>query len=405
MERVQLPVGCEPHAGRPRAVRGMPPVPWGPTVVVAYACGSFLGVNYLIPGRLPAEAELYVVQPAIWGFLAVISVVLLFRTRDAPKVTHSLLALAVLGAAFQVAWLVGAGTAFGFGYSPYSREPVDMAQNGLYVATLLAGIEFSRAYLIAASGHRRPLAALSLVSLFFALLLVPADTYSLLQEPESGFEAAGGTFLPAMSYSVAASYLAARGGPMPAIIFRGSIATFNWFSPILPDLEWTTAAFIETVGPLITVLVVRSLESDDEPTVESPVTQDLSASWIIPSIVLVALLWFNTGMLGVQPAVVSGVSMEPTMEVGDLALTRPADVDSLEVGDIVRFDRGGIPVLHRLVEVEDTPRGRVFVTQGDSNSTPDDPILGEQITGRVVLVIPKLGWVPIAFGKLLYQFQ
>lgn len=380
-------------------------LPWGAAIVVAYACGAYLSVNYLLPDRLSADAQLYVAQPAIWGFLAFLSLLLLWRSKAASGVTQAVLALATLAAAFQVAWLMGAGTMFGFGYSPYSRQPVNMAQNGLYVVTLLVGLELSRAYLIALFAPRRPFLSLTVISLFYALLLIPVGTYNVFRGPESSFEAVGVTFLPAVAQSLVASYLAARSGPLPAIIYRGGIEAFYWFSPILPNLEWTTAAFIGTLGPVIALLALRGFREEDTPADVRTNGGDVSAVWIVPSIVLVALLWFNLGMLGVQPAVVSGVSMEPSMEVGDLVLTRPVAARDLEVDDVVKFGKQGVPVIHRIVQIEDTPQGQVFVTKGDNNNTTDDPILPGEIEGKVVFVVPKVGWVSIALGKLLSQVQ
>ncbi len=378
---------------------------WGPGLVVAWAIGAFLAVNYVLPGRLSPDAELYIAQPAIWGFLALLSLILVLTVRDKPRVTQSILALAALAAAFQVAWLMGAGTAFGFGYSPYARQPLHMAQNGIYVGTLLLGTEMSRAYLISVFGPRRPFLSLSLISLFYALLLIPVGTYDLFGSTEGTFEAVGTAFLPRFAVSILATYLAASDGPLPAILYRGGIEVFYWFSPILPNLEWTTEAFLGTLGPVIALLVIRGFKAEEIDAETAPGGKDISAAWIVPAVLIVALLWFNTGMLGVQPAVISGVSMEPTMKAGDLALTRPVDPASLEVGDIVRFDKNGLSVMHRIVEIEDTSQGRVLVTHGDNNNKSDDPILAGQVEGKVLLVIPKLGWVPIKFGELLNQLR
>jgi signal peptidase len=93
--------------------------------------------------------------------------------------------------------------------------------------------------------------------------------------------------------------------------------------------------------------------------------------------------------------------MEPSMHTGDLAVVREVDPDNLAVGDIVRFTDGDVPIIHRIIEIEETGNGRVFVTQGDNNGSPDPPILEGQILGEVVFTIPEAGWVPIHFSDLV----
>ena len=93
------------------------------------------------------------------------------------------------------------------------------------------------------------------------------------------------------------------------------------------------------------------------------------------------------------------------MKVGDVALTRPVDPGDLRVGDVVRFREGNTPILHRLIKIERSPQGRLFVTQGDANNAPDPPIIAEQIEGKVVFTIPEAGWVPITLGRIFQQLR
>jgi len=54
--------------------------------------------------------------------------------------------------------------------------------------------------------------------------------------------------------------------------------------------------------------------------------------------------------------------------------------------------------LHRVVEISQTEGGKTFITKGDANNAPDpDPIFSNQIRGKLILAIPKLGWIPIYF--------
>lgn len=375
---------------------------WAPLVV--YAAGVFAAVNYLLPGRTSADLNLYVIQPAMWGLLALASLFAL-RRAGSSSINARLIFFAVLAAAFHVAALVSAGILYGFGYSPYAREPLHMAQNGFYLATMVLGVECARAYLLAVFYERRPFLAMATLSILAALLLIPVSNYSLLDSPRSGFQAAGETFLPAIAQSVLASYLAVRGGFLPAFLYHGGILAFEWFSPILPALEWTVAAFVTTIAPIISLLTTRTALAELEHAQAGERRFDVSAPWVIASILIVALLWFNTGLLGVKPSVVTGVSMEPAMHTGDVVLMREVDTDKLEVGDIIQFRAGANPVFHRITQIEETAEGRVFVTRGDNNNTPDDPILEGQVEGEIVFTVPRVGWLPLKLEQLLAELN
>ena len=58
------------------------------------------------------------------------------------------------------------------------------------------------------------------------------------------------------------------------------------------------------------------------------------------------------------------------------------------VGDIVMYQTGGTPVTHRIISENE----KGYRTKGDANNTDDGTdIPKEDVVGKVVLVIPKIG--------------
>ncbi len=110
----------------------------------------------------------------------------------------------------------------------------------------------------------------------------------------------------------------------------------------------------------------------------------LAAAELVVFAVLVAALLWAAGRF-YQPVRVGGLSMYPTLRVGDIAIvarrSRPT------VGDVVLItSRGHELVLHRVVGF--TPQGGV-VTQGDANQTPDSEVASpSEIAGRAVVIVP-----------------
>ena len=90
--------------------------------------------------------------------------------------------------------------------------------------------------------------------------------------------------------------------------------------------------------------------------------------------------------LGIGASVVLSGSMEPALSVGDLLVIREAK--AYDTGDIVVYQSGSMAVVHRIVEMTE----ETVTTRGDANNAPDTPVPLDALKGRVVLVIPLLGY-------------
>jgi len=89
-------------------------------------------------------------------------------------------------------------------------------------------------------------------------------------------------------------------------------------------------------------------------------------------------------VLGYGNAVIISGSMMPTISVGDVVVIRKQN--EYFVNDIITFKERS-HITHRIVER--TENG--YITKGDANNTTDPEITQDQIIGRVVWVIPKVG--------------
>jgi signal peptidase len=127
--------------------------------------------------------------------------------------------------------------------------------------------------------------------------------------------------------------------------------------------------------------------------------------WMLVGLTAVTLLWFNTGLFGIRPTLVSGVSMEPALRAGDVVITREVPADRVQVGDVVRFQLGSSYVLHRVTEIEEDGSQIQFITRGDANNVDDAPLPESELEGKVILVVPKIGWVAIGVRRIIEWIQ
>lgn len=90
-------------------------------------------------------------------------------------------------------------------------------------------------------------------------------------------------------------------------------------------------------------------------------------------------------------------SMYPTIKAGDVIITYKEDNNRYAQGDVITFiseKNGGIAITHRVKEVYEVNDSISYKTKGDNNNTPDNEIIkSEKVLGKVVLKIPKVGYI------------
>ena len=97
---------------------------------------------------------------------------------------------------------------------------------------------------------------------------------------------------------------------------------------------------------------------------------------------------------GLSPLIFRSGSMAPAIDTGALALARTVPASDVRRGDVVSVvDAGGSRVTHRVVNVAADGERRQLVLQGDANRTPDHETYVVTEVQRVVLDVPRLGYV------------
>lgn len=105
----------------------------------------------------------------------------------------------------------------------------------------------------------------------------------------------------------------------------------------------------------------------------------------------------TAGILGYNYKTVLTGSMEPAIPVGSIVITK--EQSSYEIEDIISFQEEGAIITHRIISID---RER-YITKGDANNVADtEEVQQKQILGKVILMIPLLGylvmWLMSPFG-------
>lgn len=382
-------------------------------IVLGLVFAIYVLINLALLKVLGGFIGIYVAQPILWFSLAFIAfkvskhegLNIWFKKVRKWQFGSSPAHAAILIAALQITLLVFAGMFLGFGKSPYSFTPKGIFINIIFVASPLLGIELSRAYFIRKFvGRRNATLVIALTALLFTLINISPAKFGLLgfSDPAGSAEFLGSTCIPSLTKNILASYLAFLGGALASIAYLGTLQAFEWFSPILPDLGWTTKALIGTIVPTIGFLAIQHTlyltQAKPGEVKRRAKKEESPLSWTVFAIFSVIILWFSFGFFPVHPAVVGSGSMRPRIDTGDIALITDIPADNVKQGDIIQFRAkgGDFTIMHRVIEINQEGDTKLFVTKGDANKDHDsDAVHPNQLTGKVSFVIPKLGWVGI----------
>ncbi len=377
---------------------------WFWLFVLVWLVAIYLLVNFRLPRVQTGSANIYLAQPITWSSLAVLAYLgWRFGLSHRPPMNFYLVGMGILSGVFQIALFVIAGLLLGFGHSPYSHQLLHTLGNLFYLCTMLIAVEISRAYLVGIFSLGSRTLAVVTTSLLLACLSIPVAKYTSVVDAPSLFKFYGVTFLPAFSEHLLASFLTLLGGPAASIAYRAVLQAFEWLSPVLPNLPWTVTAFLGTMAPAFGLIVIRNQVMPDQSSGGETQKREgqLSTGWVLVTGIAVALLWFNSGLFGIRPTLVSGVSMSPALMAGDVVVTRDVPPEDIEVGDIIRFRHHDSYIIHRVVDIEKESGRYYFITQGDANNVQDPPILEGQLEGKVILTVPKIGWLSIGVRRLI----
>jgi signal peptidase len=358
----------------------------------------------LIRLSLNPSLKTYILQPFLWGVVAVAVLVLprgQITTR--PRLRSTIIQIALFTGFIQVLMYCVGGLYTGFGKSPSSFTGIDILGNLLFVGSSLVGLELSRAWLMK-QFSRHPVLALMFISIIFTVLWTPLSQLTTLTAQVQSINYIDSALLPMLAANLLASLLALWGGPLASIAYMGMLQAFWWFVPILPNLTWSIKGLIGTAVPVLALILVRNYYvSKTERRRAMRAKEGSMGGWVVTAIISVAMVWFGVGLFPVHPSLVGSGSMSPVLRVGDITIIAKTPLTSIKVGDIIEYRNAEkIDIVHRVIKIEQVNGTTEFITKGDANNVEDSaPVLPDNVLGKVVFDVPKVGWLAVAIKGLL----
>jgi len=372
----------------------------------------YLLTNLYIPFHFEGKM-IFLMDAILWAITIPITLLICKLTRtQVLRTDKTLIQIAAITATFQFSLSVFMAFFMGFGKNPTVWTPKTLTIYFPFLLTPFLAIEISRAYLAQTTKHK-PTMTILLISLFYTLITPSIPQYLGLTTPFAVTEFLIRTLIPTLATSLLATYLAYLGGLPANLTYMAVPAFFTWFSPILPNIQWQTQSILTviaaTIGFLILDAAVKPLPTAKErrfPRIRLTRKGEKQAIyWTAIALIAVIAVWSTTGLLGFTPTVIASGSMQPTLNVGDIAITVKTPTKAIKIGDIIQFYRasGEPPTIHRVIDKYEGGGLTWFITKGDANNAPDDPINEHQVIGKVILIIPKLGWISITLKNIAIE--
>ena len=361
---------------------------------------SVLGIyaldNTLISSLVGNSLFIYVLKPLLWcGIALAVFFLPALRYKSKLRTRNFINSWSCIFAVIFICIQMLAGLVDGLGKSPYDHSVSGIALNIFSIGAVLAGREFFRSYIVNTMIKNEKYIVFLSVSLVMTVLAFPVQKYLDLEGTESIVKFFAQFFLTEFSKNFMATYLVFLAGPVSSLIFLGILESFHWLSPILPDLQWITAASVGILTPVFMFTMMQSMfEVESKQCHRRDVKKEGLASFIITILLSVGIVWFAVGVFPIYPSVIVTGSMEPMIYPGDVILVKKITrIEEVQIGDVIQFERDDIRISHRITEIITKDGVPNYRTRGDNNNTADFQLVTpEQIRGEVIEVVPKVGW-------------
>lgn len=293
---------------------------------------------------------------------------------------------------------IGAGILLGFGKNPANTSLIGIIGNLIYIVPMLIGREIVHCYTLCSYRKKNPIGLVLLVTVFFSLTEINMNKCLRIQDAKDLVILLTEYIAPIVCKQLFLTILVMYSGIKSSLIYLGMLSAFEWVSPILPNLPWLGTGVIGVVIPIIGIIIAtETYKRLTRQIKRREVKEQGVLGYLVPSVMVVAVLWFIVGVFTYYPSAIVTGSMMPLIQPGDVViihkLTSVAEVKTLQVGDIIQFEREGLMINHRIIEIKEVDGQTLYCTKGDHNNVADTPLVEmEEIRGRIIQIVPKVGW-------------
>ena len=123
---------------------------------------------------------------------------------------------------------------------------------------------------------------------------------------------------------------------------------------------------------------------------------EIIAIILIYNIILIAISSENKisliNIFGYKSFIIKTNSMEPTIDINDVIITKKVQEEEIKVQDIINFIKDNEVITHRITKIENEENIKKYTTKGANNNIKNSfKIMNDNIEGKHILTILNLG--------------
>ena len=288
-----------------------------------------------------------------------------------------------------------------FGYSRVITEKPEIYVQALLYIVVIVASELIRSVLVAQKG--RLLRVLSYVALLAVDIRLLASNHSM--ESFTNFvNFIGLTVFPMIASNLLYHVFAVKYGALPNILYKTVIYLYPCFIPILPNVPEVMLAFLRIILYLFMYAFIRAMYTPGRfvASHKSVVARRIAvAVGVVVAGLYVMLIscQFRYGLL-----VIGTESMTGSINKGDAIVYEEYNgTDTIRVGDVLAFERNGVTIIHRVVDITSIDGEIRYFTKGDANEDRDSGyVTTDMISGTVHFCIRYVGY-PTLWLRSLFK--
>lgn len=211
------------------------------------------------------------------------------------------------------------------------------------------------------------------------------------------------TVLPSVSRNIVSCYIASKVGYKPNILWIMVTQLYIYLLPIIPNPNEYLLSIIRFMFPILIMYKVYSFfEKTKDEVIESDYKKTNKITLIIPTIIVIILVYFTSGYFNYYAVAIASGSMAPNINKGDVVVIEKIDrYDNLKVGDVLAYNYDGKIIVHRIINIIEEDGKYYFYTKGDNNNSQDDFVIYEDmIVGIVNIRLPFIGYPTVWFNEI-----
>ena len=302
---------------------------------------------------------------------------------------------------FLLYYLFGIVIGFAKTDNYYSLEGIKTFIIPVILTTIIK--EFLRYQVIMKSEGSKLLTILTVI-MFILLDVTNPIYYNGFANKYDSFIFVALTLLPSISTNIVCSYLTYKVGYKPNLVYLLVINLYQYLLPIIPNPNEYIASIVNFLLPILLGYKLSGffrLAIDEE--VERDYNKKTMISLIIPTIIVIVLVYFTSGYFKYYAVAIASGSMEPEIYKGDVVIVEKLDGDlsKLKKGQVIAYRYHGIIVVHRIIKILNE-NGEYFIyTKGDANSNEDNYVVEQSmVLGKVNVRLPFVGLPTVWLNEL-----